>query len=122
MAPDPYTTQRAQLVEFFGQGRISEKSLPDGRHVFKVADVPLPPGCRPVTTAVHVVYGSPGGPPEVLVTPGIVLASGRVPRNLNPLTVDGEACASFSANLPWAPDMSVGLYVMRRIWRFRQPE
>jgi hypothetical protein len=122
MASDPYSNAREQLVAFFGSDRVSEKHLPDGRTIFRLSNVLLPKGCVPGTTAVVLVYSSPSGAPEVHVNPAIVLATGRVPRNMNPVTVDGEAVATFSANCPWNPGESVGLYVMRRLWRFKQPD
>jgi len=122
MASDAFSTPRAQLLDFFGADRVSEKQLADGRYVFRIKDVPLPPGCRPGTTPVLVVYSNPAATPEVFVDQGIILATGKAPRNMNRQTVDGEALASFSANYPWNPAEGVSLYVMRRLWRFRQPD
>ena len=122
MQPEAFARPRSQLVDYFGEDRVSEKHLPDGRHVFRIAGVPLPAGCVPSSTPVLLVYTDPQGAPEVLVKPEIRLAGGKVPRNMNPLTVDGEPWSSFSANCPWNPSESVSIYMLRRIWRFRQPD
>lgn len=122
MIPDPFTARRAQLIDYFGGDSVSEKHLPDGRHLFRIAAVRLPTGCTPPSIPVLLVYANPQAVPEVLVKPGIRLASGKVPRNMNPATIDGEPWSSFSANCPWNPSESIGMYVLRRVWRFRQSD
>jgi len=122
MDSEPFSLPRAQLIDYFGEARVSEKHLADGRHVFRITEVPLPSGCSPAVTPVLLVYANPQGAPEVLVKSEIRLAGGKVPRNMTPLTVDGEPWSSFSANCQWNPGESVGLYTLRRLWRFRQPD
>jgi hypothetical protein len=102
----------------FGSENVDSKSLPDGRRLFRIRGVPAPSGCKPGVVRILLVYAAPDAIPEILAEPGILLPNGRVPKNLNPTTYDGEAWVTFSAQWAWDPTLSIERNVLRRVWRF----
>ena len=48
MDPEVFALPRAQLIDYFGEDKVSEKHLPDGRHVFRIARSPPSYGVQPL--------------------------------------------------------------------------
>lgn len=95
-----------------------EKTLPDGKSAFKIANVPLPPGCKPQAVCVLLVVNSPNEAPAMYVKEMILLRNGVAPRNVTPVQVDGETWFQFSANFPYNPAHPLSAYIFGRLGRF----
>ena len=110
------------MAAAFGEGSVTNRVLPDGRTIFLIRGVDLPPGCAPSSTDVLLVYGNPPGAPELYVRQGIKARNGVTPRNAYPETIDGEPWMRFSSSQSYEPGKPLSSFVYGRIARFGRAE
>ncbi|MFZ0892613.1 MAG: hypothetical protein WB778_04145 [Thermoplasmata archaeon] len=122
MEPERIGAIRAELEGSFGPQAIVYKATADGRHLFKIERVPLPPGCNPPATEALLVYPPGSDTPEIYARQGIVLPNGAAPKNTYPTVIEGEAWMKWSAQWSWNSSESITVNLMRKIWRFRWGE
>jgi len=90
------------------------------RTLVRVGDVDLPPGCRPPTTPMLIVFDPDQPKPIPYVQPGQLLANGRAPRSTSTQIVGGESWMQFSFNIPWAEGQSIIRFITAARQRFGQ--
>lgn len=120
MAPEESNRIVSQLVSAYGQdARLGA----DGqRRLVRIEDVELYPGCRPAKTTMLIVL-DPGHPkPQVFVTPGQLLANGRLPKNNSNILIAGQTWMQFSFNIPWADGDNIMRFIAAARQRFAQNE
>jgi hypothetical protein len=106
------------LVSVYGDG---VRTAPDGSRILvRVSDVDLPPGCRPPTTPMLIVFDPDQPKPMPYVQPGQLLPNGRAPRSTSTQIVSGESWMQFSFNIPWAEGQSIIRFVTAARQRFAQ--
>lgn len=116
----PATIEQAirDLVSIYGdEVRLAREGA---RTLVRLPEVEMPPGCRPQTTPMLLVF-VPGQPkPIPYVRPGQLLANGRAPRSTSTQMVGGESWMQFSFNIPWAEGHGVMRFVAAARQRFAQ--
>ena len=106
------------LVSVYGDGVRTARE--GSRTLVRVSEVELPPGCRPPTTPMLIVFDPDQPKPIPYVQPGQLLANGRAPRSTSTQIVGGESWMQFSFNIPWAEGQSVIRFVTAARQRFAQ--
>jgi len=118
----PENVERAvnDLVIVYGQG---VKTAADGpRRLVRLNEVELYPTCRPTSTNMLLVFDPAQSKPQVFVTPGQLLANGRVPKNSSNVLIGGETWMQFSFNIPWTEADPIIRFVAAARQRFIQGE
>ena len=110
----------AQLVSVYGQGmKVGQDA---SRRLVQIERVELYPGCQPAETTMLIVL-DPGHPkPQVFVTPGQLLANGRLPRNNSNILIAGQTWMQFSFNIPWSDGDNIMRFITAARQRFMQNE
>lgn len=106
------------FVSVYGDGVRTARE--GSRTLVRVSDVDLPPGCRPPTTPMLIVFDPDQPKPIPYVQPGQLLANGRAPRSTSTQIVGGESWLQFSFNIPWAEGQSIIRFVTAARQRFAQ--
>ncbi len=106
------------LISVYGDGVRTAREGP--RTLVRVSDLDLPPGCRPPTTLMLIVFDPDQPKPIPYVQPGQLLANGRAPRSTSTQIVGGESWMQFSFNIPWAEGQSIIRFVTAARQRFAQ--
>src|SRR2546428_3535852 len=104
------------LVSVYGDGVTTARG--GSRTVVRVSDVDLPPGCRPPTTPMLIVFDPDQPKPIPYIQLGQLLANGRAPRSTSTQIVGGESWIQFSFNIPWAEGQSIIRFVTAARQRF----
>ncbi len=106
------------LVSAYGDGvRIAQEG---SRTLVRVAEVEMPPACRPPTTPMLLVLDPAVEKPIPYVQPGQLLANGRSPRSASVQMVGGESWLQFSFNVPWTEDVGIIRFIAAARQRFAQ--
>ena len=106
------------LVSVYGDGVRTARE--GSRTLVRVSDVYLPPGCRPPTSPMLIIFDPDQPKPIPYVQPGQLLANGRAPRSTSTQIVGGESWMQFSFNIPWAEGQSIIRFVTAARQRFAQ--
>src|SRR5574341_2051935 len=77
------------------------------RTLARLAEVEMPPGCRPATTPMLLVLDAAAEKPVAYVQPGQLLSNGRTPRSTSAQIVGGESWMQFSFNIPWTEESGI---------------
>jgi hypothetical protein len=109
-----------QLASVYGQTvKIGQEGQ---RLLFQIERVELYPGCQPPHTTMLVLL-DPGHPkPQVFVTPGQLLANGRLPKNNSNILIAGQTWMQFSFNIPWSDGDNIMRFIAAARQRFAQNE
>ncbi len=106
------------LVSVYGdEVRIAREG---SRTLVRVSEVELPPGCRPPTTPMLIVFDPDQPKPLPYVHPGQLLANGGAPRSSSNQTVGGEPWMQFSFNIPWTENDGIIRFIAAARQRFAQ--
>jgi len=82
----------------------SVKIATNGATTFvRIESIALPQGCTPDMTCLLLVLKVGQAKPEIYVKPGIKLSSGRDPRSVNVVAIEGESWLQFSYQFAWDP-------------------
>lgn len=120
MKPETIDQAIRDLVSLYGDGvRTAREGT---RTLLRLNEVEMPPGCRPQTTPMLLVFDSGQPKPVPYVQPGQLLANGRHPRSTSTQIVGGESWMQFSFNIPWAEGQSIVRFVAAARQRFAQNE
>lgn len=92
------------------------------RHMLRLGSVELYPDCRPSVTNMLLVVDPAQPKPQVFVSPGQLLANGRVPKNSSNVLVGGETWMQFSFNIPWSEGDPIMRFIAAARQRFIQNE
>lgn len=92
------------------------------RTLARVAEVEMPPGCRPATTPMLLVLDAVAEKPAAYVQPGQLLSNGRTPRSTSAQIVGGESWMHFSFNIPWTEEAGIIRFIAAARQRFAQNE
>ena len=116
MKPETIEQAIRDLVSIYGDGvRVAREG---SRTLVRLAEVEMPPGCRPQTTAMLLVFDPDQPKPLPYVRPGQLLANGREPRSTSTQIVGGESWMQFSFNIPWVEGQSIVRFVTAARQRF----
>ncbi len=110
----------AQLGSVYGQTvKVGQEGQ---RRLLQIERVELYPGCQPPHASMLVVL-DPGHPkPQVFVTPGQLLANGRLPKNNSNILIAGQTWMQFSFNIPWSDGDNIMRFIAAARQRFAQNE
>jgi len=109
-----------QLASVYGQ---TIKVGQDGhRRLIQIDRVELYPGCRPLETTMLLVLDPAHPKPQVFVTPGQLLANGRLPKNNSNILIAGQTWMQFSFNIPWSDGDNIMRFIAAARQRFAQNE
>ena len=92
------------------------------RRLIQVDRVELYPGCRPPETTMLLVLDPAHPKPQVFVTPGQLLANGRLPKNNSNILIAGQTWMQFSFNIPWSDGDNIMRFIAAARQRFAQNE
>jgi len=118
--PDTIAQAIRDLVSVYGDGVRTARE--GARTLVSLSGVEMPPGCRPQTTPMLLVFDPDQPKPLPYVHPGQLLANGREPRSASTQMVGGESWMQFSFNIPWAEGQSIMRFVAAARQRFAQNE
>ncbi len=106
------------LVSVYGDGVRTARE--GSRTLLRVGAVELPPGCRPATTPMLLVFDPDQTKPLPYVQPGQLLANGSAPRSSSNQMVGGEPWMQFSFNIPWTENDGIIRFIAAARQRFAQ--
>ena len=120
MKPEAIEQAIRDLVSIYGDGvRTAREGT---RTLVRLNEVEMPPGCRPQTAPMLLVFDPDQPKPLPYVQPGQLLANGREPRSTSTQMTGGESWMQFSFNIPWAEGQSIMGFVAAARQRFAQNE
>jgi len=90
------------------------------RTLVRINGVEMPPGCRPATTSMLLVFDPAQPKPTPYVAPGQLLANGGTPRSTSVQAVAGESWMHFSFNIPWTENEGIIRFIAIARQRFAQ--
>jgi hypothetical protein len=106
------------LASVYGKGvRIAREG---SRTLARIAEVEMPPGCRPARTGMLLMLDPAAEKPVPYVQPGQLLANGRAPRSTSTQMVGGESWMHFSLNIPWTEAAGITRFIAAARQRFAQ--
>lgn len=116
----PETIEKAvhDLVSVYGDGVCTARE--GSRTLARVAEVEMPPGCRPATTPMLLVLDTAAEKPVAYVQAGQLLSNGRAPRSTSTQIVGGESWMQFSLNAPWTEEAGIARFIAVARQRFEQ--
>lgn len=90
------------LVAHYGE-RVDVRPSADGGRLIRVRAVEFGQPVRKTDVLIQLKpdFRTSGNRPLVYVAPGLLLPNGKVGRNVNPVTVEGESWLTFSFNFAW---------------------
>jgi hypothetical protein len=106
------------LVSIYGDGVRTARE--GSRTLARLAEVEMPPGCRPPTTPMLVVLDTAAEKPVAYFQPGQLLSNGRAPRSTSMQIVAGESWLQFSFNAPWTDEAGIVRFIAAARQRFAQ--
>jgi hypothetical protein len=104
------------LVSVYGDGVRTARE--GSRTLARLADVEMPPGCRPPTTQMLIVLDTAAEKPAAYFQPGQLLSNGRSPRSTSMQMVGGESWMQFSFNVPWTENAGIIRFIAAARQRF----
>lgn len=106
------------LVSLYGDGVRTARE--GSRTLARLAEVKMPPGCRPLTTPMLLVLDAAAEKPVAYVQPGQLLSNGRARRSTPVQIVGGESWMQFSFNVPWTEEVGIVRFMAAARQRFTQ--
>jgi hypothetical protein len=106
------------LVSVYGDAVRTARE--GSRTLARLAEVELPPGCRPATTPMLLVLDTAAEKPVAFLQPGQLLSNGCAPRSTSTQIVGGESWMQFSFNIPWTEEASIIRFIAAARQRFAQ--
>jgi len=106
------------LVSVYGDGVRTARE--GSQTLARVAEVEMPPGCRPTRTPMLLVLDLAAEKPIPYVQPGQLLTNGGSPRSTSVQIVGGESWMQFSFNFPWTEDAGIIRLIATARQRFAQ--
>lgn len=106
------------LVSVYGNDvRVASEG---SRTLVRIDRVEMPPGCRPATTSMLLVFDPAQAKPIPYVAPSQLLANGGTPRSTSVQVVGGESWMHFSFNIPWTENEGIIRLIAIARQRFAQ--
>jgi len=107
------------LVATYGPDHV-RRANEGGRTLVRIDAIEMPPGCKPETSPLMLVFDPSQPKPLPYVQPGQLLANGKVPTSTSPVMVGSESWMQFSFNIPWEERNGVVRFVTAARQRFAQ--
>jgi hypothetical protein len=118
MSPESIERALGDLVAIYGNAvRVASEGP---RTLVQIDGVEMPPGCRPATTSMLLVFDSAQPRPVPYVAPGQLLANGGTPRSTSVQVIGGESWMHFSFNIPWTENEGIIQFIGIARQRFAQ--
>jgi hypothetical protein len=106
------------LVSVYGDDVLTARE--GSRTLARVAEVEMPPGCRPTATSMLLVLDPAAEKPVAYVQPGQLLSNGRTARSTSAQMIGGESWMQFSFNIPWTEEAGIVRFIAAARQRFAQ--
>jgi hypothetical protein len=119
MTNEAFHEELSQLREIYGS--VATALSVTEQQVIRIAEVPLPRGCKPAASPVLLVLQPTR--PLIYVKPGLTTPRGLIPRSTSVVSVEGEAWLQFSFNNPFDEKVHTLLqFVEASLRRFARDE
>jgi hypothetical protein len=107
------------VVATYGSDHV-RRAAEGERTLVRVDAIEMPPGCKPETSPMMLLFDPAQPKPLPYFQPGQLLANGKVPTSTSPVMAGGEPWMQFSFNIPWEERDGIVRFIAAARQRFAQ--
>lgn len=119
MSPTFIESTISTLIATYGSDHV-RRAAEAGRTLVRIDAIDMPPGCKPETSPLMLVFDPSQPKPLPYVRQGQLLANGKVPTSTSPVSIGGEPWMQFSFNIPWEEKNGIMRFIAAARQRFAQ--